>query len=171
MKLGHKSLIAAGLAATLLLAAAGAGADEVYEARKWNVGTMAGVQMKTVSGSVFTMGVNVDYRATPQISVGPMAFASSGSDLTEYALAATARYSYAVGTWNIVPFAGLGMISADYKESKNSALFVPVGVTAEYAWKGNVFTATVMGGFHQLKFNDDQTEDPKSMSIMLGVRL
>ena len=59
----------------------------------------------------------------------------------------------------------------DYKESKSSAFFVPVGVTAEYAWKGNVFTATVMGGFHQLKFDDDQTEDPKSMSIMLGVRL
>lgn len=172
MNSGHKSLIAAGVIAAMLLAAAAAGADEVYQPRKWNVATQAGVQMKTASGSVFTMGVNVDYQVSPQISVGPMAFASSGVDLTEYALAATARYSYPMGSWNIVPFAGMGMISGDYKESKSSGLYVPVGVTAEYAWRGNIFTATVMGNFHQFSYQDVAPgKDPKSMSIMLGVRL
>jgi hypothetical protein len=165
-------LIAAGIAATVLFAAAAAGADEIYEPGKWNVGTQAGVQMKTAAGSVFTMGVNVDYRVSPQISVGPLAFASSGVDLTEYALAATARYSYAMGSWNVIPFAGLGMISAEFKEAKSSVLYIPIGVTAEYAWRGNVFTATVMGGFHKFEFEDvNPAGDPKSLSIMLGVRL
>jgi hypothetical protein len=154
-----------------LVAAPVTEAGDLSSPRRWTVGTQAGIQARTVSGSIFTMGANIDLALSPKFSMGPMGFASSGIDLTEYGVALAGRYHIDKGSWKFVPFAGIGALRAEFKDEKSTGLLVPIGITAEYFLEGNVFTGTLMINVHDLEFDTPPGRDRGSVAFMLGVRL
>lgn len=165
-----RTLAIAGLAAGMLLVLAGPGfAEDLPGVGTWSAGAEAGAQARTIGGTAFVMRGYAAYRVAPRISTGAMAFASSASGLTEYAAAGIARFHIPAGSVTVVPFAGVGMMSAEYEDDWGSGLYVPVGVTVEKTMNGSLFTGTLLVNVHQLKFDVGPGQDRGSVSLMIGV--
>lgn len=139
--------------------------------RQWTVGSHAGIQVKTVVGNVFTMGIHASHKVHPKYSIGVLGNVSSGVDLTEYGMALTGWNHMSWNQFNIVPFIGIGAMYADWAGATNTAYYVPAGVTLEYPWNGTVFTGTAQMNLHGIKWDDPEGRDRGSLSFMLGLRM
>lgn len=165
-----RTLGIAGLATGMLLVLAAPGfAEDIPGVGSWSAGAEAGAQARTIGGTAFLMRGYAAYRVAPRVSTGAMAFASSASGLTEYAAAGIARFHISAGSLNVVPFAGVGMMSADYQDDWSSGLYVPVGVTVEKAMNGSLFTGTLLVNVHHLQFDVGPGRDRGSVGLMIGV--
>lgn len=165
-----RTLAIAGLAAGMLLVLAGPGfAEDIPGVGHWSAGAEAGAQARTVAGTAFIMRGYAAYRVTSRISTGAMAFASSASSLTEYAAAGIAQVHVPMGSMTVVPFTGVGLMSADYQDDWGNGLYIPVGVTVQKAMSGSLFTGTLMVNVHSLNFDVSPGRDRGSVGFMIGV--
>jgi len=154
-------------------------AQDFSAPKSWSFGTQAGALARTYEGAAFIISGNADYRLHSQFSAGALAFASSTTGLTEYAGAFTGSYHRDVGMFTFVPFVGLGVMHAEYEFSKSTGVYIPLGMTAEYRVGPSTFfetnsfrlTGTVIINLHQLRWDDGSPSDPKSLAVMLGVRI
>jgi len=165
-----RTLGIAGLATGMLLALAVPGfAEDIPRTGHWSAGAEAGAQARTIGGTAFIMRGYAAYHVAPRISTGAMAFASSASGLTEYAAAGIARFHIPAGSMSVVPFAGVGLMSADYQDDWGNGLYVPMGVTVEKAMSGSIFTGTLLVNVHHLTFDVGAGRDRGSVGLMIGV--
>lgn len=148
-----------------------ASAQEFSEPSAWSFGTEAGIQARTAAGTAFILGGHGEYRLNRSVSAGALAWASSGTGLTEYAGAVVGNYHFSVGEFQVAPFAGLGALRAHYEDEKSTVFYVPVGIRSEYRVGGSTFTGALMINFHQLRLETDPKWDRGSVALMVGFKI
>ncbi len=90
-----------------------------------------------------------------------------------------ARYHYRVGSFNIVPFAGIGFVHADLDrgsgpgrvDSNDTSHFIPLGISLEYQLARRLALAsTLMVNLHDLTLDPPVGNDRTSVALMFGMR-
>jgi hypothetical protein len=156
-----------GVAAVLLLAVPALAQDTA--ARELEFVTTTGVAGKTIDGTVFALSLHADYFMNPVISVGPLGTLNSGSTLMQTGIAGVARYHYRMDTFHVVPFAGVGAMYADMRESSTWGWWIPVGMSLELPLRDTVLNLTGTVNLHDINL-DTFGKDPKSYALTVGVR-
>ncbi len=170
-RIGGKLLTALVAAAWL---AAGEGVGQAQENR-WGFGTDVGFWSGTVNGTVFALGFNADYYLDRSFSIGPMLLLAPVGDLTQIAMAGVARYHFRTGAFNVVPFAGIGLVHADLDrgsiDKNDTSHYIPLGVTLEWQVARTLALAsTVMVNLHDLNLDPPIERDRTSIAVMFGFR-
>jgi hypothetical protein len=146
---------------------------------RWGFGTDVGLWAGTTNDTVFALGFNLDYYLDNAFSVGPMVLLAPVGDLTQIAIAGVARYHLRLRSINVVPFAGLGLIHADFDrgqgpgriDKNDTSHFIPLGVTVEYRLAPKIALAsTLMINLHDLNLDPPVGEDDNSVALMFGMR-
>ncbi|MGB4993539.1 MAG: hypothetical protein WBO50_00105, partial [Nitrospira sp.] len=102
-----------GLAFLGILWAAPTTAAEVQEPR-WGFSTDLGLWSGTTNDTTFALGFGLDYYMDQNFSFGGMALFTPVGDLTQIGIAGVAKYHLRLNSgFNLVPFAGLGILHAD----------------------------------------------------------
>jgi hypothetical protein len=154
----------------------GIGAEAIGQ-EGWRVGADIGPFFKTSNGTVMGIGVNADYFLTEEFSIGPAVQFLPFGDLTQFHMAAVARYHVRTNfDFNLVPFAGIGFAYARGTGSvspggaSDSSVLITNGVTLEYQVTKKIAAAlTGMINFYNLDFSPT-VGDRKSGAVLLGVR-
>ncbi len=145
----------------------------------WGFGSDIGFWAGTVNDTVFALSLQADYYVDPEFSFGPMMLLAPTGDLTEIAFAGVARYHYRVGSFNIVPFAGIGFVHADLDrgsgpgrvDSNDTSHFIPLGISLEYQLARRLALAsTLMVNLHDLTLDPPVGNDRTSVALMFGMR-
>ncbi len=145
----------------------------------WGFGSDIGFWAGTVNDTVFALSLQADYYVDPAFSFGPMMLLAPTGDLTEIAFAGVARYHYRVGSFNIVPFAGIGFVHADLDrgsgpgrvDSNDTSHFIPLGISLEYQLARRLALAsTLMVNLHDLTLDPPVGNDRTSVALMFGMR-
>jgi hypothetical protein len=146
---------------------------------RWGFGTDVGLWAGTTNDTVFALGFNLDYYLDNAFSVGPMVLLAPVGDLTQIAIAGVARYHIRLRSINVVPFAGLGLVHADFDrgqgpgriDKNDTSHFIPLGVTVEYRLAPKIALAsTLMINLHDLNLDPPVGEDDNSIALMFGMR-
>jgi hypothetical protein len=167
-----------GLFATILIVGL-LSVSPVQAADHWGFGTDLGFLSGTTNGTVFSLGMNLDYYVDPAFSFGPMVIFTPVGDLTQVAVAGVARYHFRTGRLNIVPFAGVGFVHADLDRGagagrinrNDTSHYIPLGVTVEYPLTPKLaFATTVMVNLHDIKLDPPVERDRTSVGVLFGIR-
>ena len=171
-----RKLLAALLAVAWLAASEGVGQAQE---NRWGFGTDVGFLSGTVNGTVFALGFNGDYYLDRSFSIGPMLLLTPVGDLTQIAMAGVARYHFRTGAFNVVPFAGFGLVHADLDrgsgpgriDKNDTSHYIPLGVTVEYQVVPTLALAsTIMLNLHDLDLDLPIERDRTSIAVMFGFR-
>ena len=143
----------------------------------WRFGADIGPFFKTFDGTVMGLGVNADYFFTEEFSLGPSVQFLPFGDLTQFHMAAVARYHVRTNfDVNLVPFAGIGVAYArgtgklSPSGASDSSVLIQNGVTLEYQINNKFALAlTGMINFYNLDFAPN-FGDRKSGALLFGVR-
>ena len=143
----------------------------------WRFGADIGPFFKTFDGTVMGLGVNADYFFTEEFSVGPAVQFLPFGDLTQFQMAAVARYHVRTNfDVNLVPFAGIGFAHASgtgklsSSGASDSSVLIQNGVSLEYQINNKLALAlTGMINFYNLDFAPN-FGDRKSGALLFGVR-
>jgi hypothetical protein len=154
-------------AAVLLAASPVLGQD--FPARDLEFVTTTGIAGKTIDGTVFSLSLNADYFVNPTLSVGPQGTLNSGSALMQSGIAGVARYHYRMDSFHFVPFAGVGAMYADMRESSTWGWWIPVGMSVELPLQDTVLNLTGTVNLHDIDL-EIFGKDPKSYGLTIGVR-
>ena len=127
---------------------------------RWGFGTDLGVWTGTTNGSVFALGLHLDYYMDRNFSFGGMTLFTPVGDLTQIAMAGVAKYHLRFSNGvNLVPFAGLGLIHADLDrgsgpgkiDRNDTSHFIPLGLSLEYQVGPTIaFSSTLMVNLHHI---------------------
>lgn len=179
----RKRAIVRGLLSALVLAlACTAGGLEAARAQDsgWGFGTDVGFITGTTNDTVFALNFQADYYVAREFSFGPMFQWVPAGDLKQYAFAGVLRYHYHVNNrFNIVPFAGFGLIHADLDTFRNGARidrndtshYIPLGVSFEYqATPRLAFSNTIMVNLHDIDMSPSLKRDTTSVAVLFGMR-
>jgi hypothetical protein len=130
------------------------------EETRWGFGTDLGVWTGTTNGSVFALGLHLDYYMDRNFSFGGMTLFTPVGDLTQIAMAGVAKYHLRFSNGvNLVPFAGLGLIHADLDrgsgpgkiDRNDTSHLIPLGLSLEYQVGPTIaFSSTLMVNLHHL---------------------
>jgi hypothetical protein len=173
----HSALIALALALACV-----AGNPDTARAQDsgWGFGTDVGFITGTTNDTVFALNFQADYYMAKEFSFGPMFQWVPAGDLKQYAFAGAFRYHYhANDRFNIVPFAGIGLIHADLDTVRNGARidrndtshYIPIGVSFEYqATPRLAFSNTIMVNLHDINMSPSLQRDATSVSVLFGMR-
>jgi hypothetical protein len=146
---------------------------------RWGFGTDIGLWTGTTNNTVFAVGFNLDYYLDPAFSFGPMLIITPVGDLTQIAMAGVARYHIRLRSFNIVPFAGLGLVHADLDrgtgpgriDKNDTSHFIPLGIAAEYQLGPKIaLSTTLMINLHDLNLDPPVGQDDNSVALMFGMR-
>jgi len=147
---------------------------------RWGFGTDIGVWTGTTNGSVFAMGLGLDYYMDPNFSFGGLVLFTPVGDLTQVAAAGVAKYHLRFNNgMNLVPFAGLGLIHADLDRGKgptrvdrnDTSHFIPLGLSLEYQIGPTIaFSSTVMVNLHHITLSPPVQDDSTSVALLFGIR-
>jgi len=171
-----RKLLAALLAVAWLAASEGVGQAQE---NRWGFGTDVGFLSGTVNGTVFALGFYADYYLDRSFSIGPMLLLTPVGDLTQIAMAGVARYHFRTGAFNVVPFAGFGLVHADLDrgsgpgriDKNDTSHYIPLGVTVEYQVVPTLALAsTIMLNLHDLDLDPPIERDRTSIAVMFGFR-
>jgi len=152
-------------------------AGEAVAQEGWRFGGDIGPFFKTADGTVMGLGVNADYFFTEEFSLGPAVQFLPFGDLTQFQMAAVARYHVRTNfDVNLVPFAGIGFAYArgtgklSPSGASDSSVLIQNGVTLEYQINNKFALAlTGMINFYNLDFTPT-FGDRKSGALLFGVR-
>ncbi len=170
------------LAAVVLVLACLAGNPDSTRAQDsgWGFGTDVGFIAGTTNDTVFALNFQADYYMAKEFSIGPMFQWVPAGDLKQYAFAGAFRYHYhANDRFNIVPFAGIGLIHADLDTVRNgtridrndTSHYIPIGVSFEYqATPRLAFSNTIMVNLHDINMSPSLQRDSTSVSVLFGMR-
>lgn len=146
----------------------------------WGFGTDVGFIAGTTNDTVFALNFQADYYMAREFSIGPMFQWVPTGDLKQYAFAGAFRYHYHVNyQFNIVPFAGIGLIHADLDTFRNGARidrndtshYIPIGVSFEYqATPRLAFANTIMINLHDINMSPSLSRDATSVTVLFGMR-
>jgi hypothetical protein len=170
-----------GLAVTMALICADVAAGYAMDgdAGRWGFGTDVGFIAGTYDDTVFALGVQLDYYLDPAFSVGPMMQFAPGGDLMQIAFAGVARYHFRIGAFNLVPFAGIGLVHADLErasgpgrvDSNDTSYYIPLGASLEYQLAKKLALATTLTvNLYDLNLNAPAGQDQTSVALMFGFR-
>jgi len=142
-------------------------------------GSQIGAQFRTVTGTIPSFQLYLTRPWGSKLRWGGLGFASAGSDLREYALAGTVGLRVGLGsTFAAVPYAGIGFLYSTWDALGNStfndtsfALYIPVGLTLEMDFGGNLFTITGMVNLHNIDYTNSPGQDRGSVSLLFGVAM
>lgn len=148
---------------------------------RWGFGTDIGFTSGTVNNTVFTLGLNLDYYPDRSFSFGPMMLLSPTGDLTQIAFAGAAKYHVRFNNgFNLVPFAGFGLIHADLDKGagpgridrNDTSWYLPIGMSLEYQTTHNIaLSTTLIVNLHDLNLQPSIPEkDHSSVTLMFGMR-
>jgi len=143
----------------------------------WRFGADVGPFFKTSNGTVMGFGLNADYFITEEFSLGPAAQFLPFGDLTQFHMAAVARYHVRTNfDFNLAPFVGIdvafarGTGSLSPTGASDSSVLIQNGVTLEYQVTNKIALAlTGMINFYNLDFGPN-LGDRKSGALLFGVR-
>lgn len=146
----------------------------------WGFGTDIGVWTGTTNGSVFAMGLDLDYYMDPTFSFGGLVLFTPVGDLTQVAAAGVAKYHLRFSNGvNVVPFAGLGLIHADLDrgngptriDRNDTSHFIPLGLSLEYQVGPTIaFSSTLMVNLHHITLSPPVPDDNTSVALLFGIR-
>jgi hypothetical protein len=152
----------------------------VAEANRWGFGTDVGVWTGTTNGSVFAMGLHLDYYMDHNFSFGGLALFTPVGDLTQIGIAGVAKYHLRFSNgMNLVPFAGLGLIHADLDRGKgpnridrnDTSHLIPLGLSLEYQVGPTIaFSSTLMVNLHHITLSPPVPDDDSSIALLFGIR-
>jgi hypothetical protein len=142
-------------------------------------GSQIGAQFKTITGTIPTFQLYVIPPGSSTFRWGGFGFVSAGSDLREFSLSALVGIRVGLGgTFAAMPYAGFGFVYSTWDALGNSTFsstsfgpYVPLGLTLEMDFGGNLFTITGMVNFHKLDFTDPTGQDDGSASLLFGVAM
>jgi hypothetical protein len=146
---------------------------------RWRFGSDIGFISGTTNGTVFSLGLNLDYYFDRAFSVGPMLLLAPVGDLTQIMMAGVARYHFRTGPINIVPFAGLGLAHADLDkgngpgriDKNDTSHYIPLGISAEYQVSPKLALASsLIINLHDLNLDAPVGRDRTSVALMFGMR-
>lgn len=147
------------------------------EDTRWGVGTEIGFLSGTYDGTVFGLSAQLDYYLDQAFSVGGLMQLVPGDDLTQIGFAATARYHIRLGAFNIVPFAGAGLIHADLDrgsgpgrvDSNDTSYYLPLGLSFEYQLAKKLALATTLTvNLYDLDLDPPAGNDRTSVALLFG---
>ncbi|MGQ0809610.1 MAG: hypothetical protein ACT4OO_00085 [Nitrospiraceae bacterium] len=152
----------------------------VAQENRWGFGTDIGFLSGTTNGTVFALGVNLDYYMDRNFSFGPMMLLTPIGDLTQIALAGVAKYHLRFNNGvNLVPFAGFGLVHADLDrgsgpgriDRNDTSHYIPLGLSLEYQLTPQVALAsTLMVNLHNITLSPPIDDDKTSIALMFGFR-
>ncbi len=148
---------------------------------RWGFGTDIGFVSGTVDGTVFALGFNLDYYLDRNFSFGPMVLLNPTGNLTQIAMAGTAKYHLRLNNGiNVVPFAGLGFVHADLDrgtganriDRSDTSHYIPLGISVEYQVAPKLaLSSTLMVNLHSINLSPSLPEkDHSSVALMFGMR-
>ncbi len=159
----------------LIMNVSAATADE----NRWGFGSNLGFTSGTVDGTVFTLGLNLDYYLDRNFSVGPMMQVSPTGDLFQIAFAGVGRYHIRFNNGiNLVPYTGFGLIHADLDrgigpsrvDRNDTSWFIPIGLSLEYQVVHNIaLTSTLQVNLYDINLSPSlQQNDHNSVTLLFG---
>ena len=81
---------------------------------RWGFGTDLGLTTERVDGTVFTLGLNLEYYLDRAFSIGPMMQIAPTGNLFQIACAGGGKYHIRSSKgFNLAPFTGIGFAHAD----------------------------------------------------------
>jgi hypothetical protein len=170
-------MIRFGVVGLALLLGTGAVGSARGQENKWGFGTDLGFISGTVNNTVFALNFQADYYVAREFSIGPMFQWAPAGDLKQYAFAGVARYHFeAQRNFNIVPFAGVGLIHADLTSAtvdrNDTSYYIPMGATFEYRLTPKLALAnTVMLNLYNINLSPPPgPKDTTSVTVLFGLR-
>ena len=146
----------------------------------WGFATDLGLWSGTTNDTTFALGFGLDYYMDPNFSFGGMALFTPVGDLTQIGIAGVAKYHLRLnGGFNLVPFAGLGLLHADLNRGSGPAKvdrndtshFIPLGMSLEYQVGPNIaFSTTLMVNLHRINLSPPVPDDNSSVAVLFGIR-
>jgi hypothetical protein len=152
-------------------------ADEL--SNRFGFGTDVGFWSGTTDGTRFAMSFNVDYYVDRAFSIGGMTVFTPVGDLTNIGFAATAKYHYRMGSVNLVPFAGIGLLHSDLDKGtgpgridrNDTSHWIPIGISAEYQLTPKLALAnTLLFNVHSIDLSPSVERDTTSVTLLFGFR-
>jgi len=142
-------------------------------------GSQMGVQFKTITGTIPSFQLYVLPPGNSTFRWGGAGFVSAGSDLREGSLAGIVGLRVGLGsTFAAVPYAGFGFVYSAWDALGNSTFsdtafgpYIPLGLTLEMDFGGNLFTITGIVNLHKLDYTDPEGQDKGSASLLFGVAM
>ncbi|HET6675875.1 MAG TPA: hypothetical protein VFG71_11065 [Nitrospiraceae bacterium] len=147
---------------------------------RWGFGTDLGVWTGTTDGSVFALGLHLDYYLDHNFSFGGLTLFTPAGDLTQVGIAGAAKYHLRFPNGvNLVPFVGLGLIHADLDRGRgagridrnDTSHFIPLGLSLEYQVGPTIaFSSTLMVNPHHITLSPPVPDDSTSVALLFGIR-
>jgi len=170
----------AGLAFLLFPLTANVSLAEADENR-WGFGSDLGFTSGTVDGTVFTLGLNLDYYPARNFSVGPMMQISPTGDLFQISFAGVGRYHFRFHNGiNLVPFTGIGLIHVDLDrgtgpgaiDRNDTSWLIPIGLSLEYqVVRDLALSSTLQVNLHDINLSPSLSQnDHTSVTLVFGFR-
>jgi len=146
---------------------------------RWGFGSGIGFTSGTVNGTVFTLGLNVDYYIDRNFSIGPMMLISPTGDLFQISWAGVGRYHFRFNNGvNLIPFIGFGLTHADLDrgtgpgriDRNDTSWYVPLGFSLEYQVIRNVaISSSLIVNLHDINLAPSLPEkDTTSVALLFG---
>ena len=146
----------------------------------WGFTTDVGLWTGTTNNTTFALGFGLDYYVDPNFSFGGLALFTPVGVLTQVGVAGVAKYHLRLdGGFNIVPFAGLGILHADLNrgsgpskiDRNDTSHFIPLGMSLEYQIGPKIaFSTTLMVNLHHITLSPPVPNDNTSVALLFGIR-
>ena len=146
----------------------------------WGFATDLGLWSGTTNDTTFALGFGLDYYMDPNFSFGGLALFTPVGDLTQVGVAGVAKYHLRLnGGFNVVPFAGLGILHADLNrgsgptkiDRNDTSHFIPLGMSLEYQIGPKIaFSTTLMVNLHHITLSPPVPNDNTSVALLFGIR-